>query len=86
MYFHIIKYGIKYCFRNIGINSAIYLPFKFSNIFILLFALLWLIEPYIMCKISKEYKIAPKIEELNQGEKEYLLNLGKEHGNILKIL
>lgn len=48
------------------------LPFKFSNIFILLFALLWLIEPYIMCKISKEYKIEPKVEELNQGEKEYL--------------
>ncbi len=62
------------------------LPFKFSNIFILLFALLWLIEPYIMCKISKEYKIAPKIEELNQGEKEYLLNLGKRTWQYFKDL
>ena len=54
------------------------LPLKFSNIFILLFGLLWIITPAVMWQISKEYKVTPQLEKLNDADKEYLLNLGKK--------
>ena len=54
------------------------LPLKFSNIFILLFGLLWIITPVVMWQISKEYKVTPQLEKLNDTDKEYLLNLGKK--------
>ena len=54
------------------------LPLKFSNIFILLFGLFWIITPMVMCQISKEYKVTPQLEKLNDADKEYLLNLGKK--------
>ena len=54
------------------------LPLKFSNIFILLFGLLWTITPAVMWQISKEYKVTPQLEKLNDADKEYLLNLGKK--------
>ena len=54
------------------------LPLKFSNIFILLFGLLWTITPAVMWRISKEYKVTPQLEKLNDADKEYLLNLGKK--------
>ena len=54
------------------------LPLKFSNIFILLFGLLWIITPAVMWQISKEYKVTPQLEKLSDADKEYLLNLGKK--------
>ena len=54
------------------------LPLKFSNIFILLFGLFWIITPMVMWQISKEYKVTPQLEKLNDADKEYLLNLGKK--------
>ena len=54
------------------------LPLKFSNIFILLFGLLWIITPVVMWQISKEYKVTPQLEKLSDADKEYLLNLGKK--------
>ncbi len=31
-----------------------------------------------MWQISKEYKVTPQLEKLNDADKEYLLNLGKQ--------
>lgn len=59
-------------------------PLKFSNIFILLFGILWLITPTIMWQISKEYKVSQKIDEIVENDRQYLQNLGQKTWKFFK--
>lgn len=54
------------------------LPQTIYHVFLFLLSMLWLIAPAIFYDISKEKVEAKKIQELNQTEKEYLLEIGKK--------
>ena len=57
---------------------GIIILFSDVNIFFSLLGLLWIITPYISCKISKEIMYKNKLEELNKEDKNYLINLGEK--------
>lgn len=48
------------------------------QIFILFLAILWLLAPAILCKISKEKKMISKIETVSEENQKYLLEIGKK--------
>lgn len=48
------------------------------NMVLIMISSLWFIAPYIMYKISKETKEENKFEELNDKDKQYIIDLGKK--------
>ncbi len=66
----------------IGVLSLLLLfllpPKNIYSIFLFFLSLLWLIAPAIFCYISKEIKPVDKLKQLNNEEKEYLLQIGRK--------
>lgn len=54
------------------------LPYSWYSIFLMILAILWLITPSIVYYISKPIKKQNKLNELNEKEKQYLLEIGKK--------
>ena len=67
----------------IGVLAIVY-SFAFSNLIILALGILWLLAPYGMWFISRKEKEKSKIQELNEKEKEYLLEIGKRTWQFFK--
>lgn len=67
-------------YKNMWANLilGVFILFNDINIFFNLLGVLWIITPYICWKISREIIYGNKINELNDGDKRYLLNLGKK--------
>ncbi len=62
----------------LGILLLLVLPQSWSSIFLFAISVLWIIAPAIMWYISKEIKEVDKLGELNEQEKNYLLEIGKK--------
>lgn len=57
-----------------------------SNLVYIMISALWLISPIIMNYISIPIKQKKKFDELDKQEQEYIIEIGKKRGNILKII
>jgi len=68
----------------LAITVCFFIPTKISNVFIILFAILWFIAPIVFWNISKENKQNIKINELSEEDKQYLNNIGKKTWQFFK--
>ncbi|MBR3003152.1 MAG: hypothetical protein IKF38_06355 [Clostridia bacterium] len=59
----------------INVIAGIVLFFVYKNAFVL--SILWVVAPYLMCKISKEKVQKANVEKLNKEQKEYVLDTAK---------
>jgi len=75
----------KIMFFNV-IIGALFVIFglSYSKIIEPIIGILWILSPFIMCTISKEYKEKAKIEELKENEKQYVLEIGKRTWEFFK--
>ena len=68
-------------YKNMVLNTiigilGIIIAFSSMSICVLVFSILWLIAPGIMCKISQKNKEEKPINELTSDEKKYILDVG----------
>jgi len=61
----------------IGICYSIVFSKNIANLFLFVLSLLWLITPFVLWYISKNNKKKELENELNETEKQYLLDIGK---------
>ena len=61
----------------IGICYSLIFSKNFSNLFLFVLSILWLIAPFVFYYISKNNKKEEITKELNEEEKSYLLDIGK---------
>ena len=61
----------------VGLISLL-IGINISSFFAILISILWVIAPIVMCIISKDERTKTAIEELNENEKQYLLEIGKK--------
>ncbi len=67
-----------------AITITFFIINKENNILILVLGILWIIAPFIMWHISKEKKEKTAIEQLNQNEKQYVLEIAKQTWEFFK--
>ena len=66
-------------YRNMISNVILGLIFILSsNLFLRVLGILWILAPSIACYVSKEIKDKKPIEQLNNKEKEYILEIGNK--------
>ena len=67
----------------LGLASLIIFAFN-RNLFVFLLGILWLIIPYVMCKISKTSALKTAKKNLNKQQEEYFLNVAEKTFNFFK--
>ncbi len=67
-------------YKNMFINIifAVISYITYPNLVFAIIAILWIITPYIMCKISKEKVVKTELEKLNKQEQQYVLEIGNK--------
>ena len=63
---------------------TILISLSIPSILGLILGIIWLLAPFMMCYISKERKEIKPIENLNQTEKDYLLEIGEKTWEFFK--
>ena len=66
-----------------GVASLIIFAFN-KNLFIFLLGILWLIIPYVMCRISKNSALKPAKKNLNKEQEKYILEVAQKTFNFFK--
>ena len=67
-------------YKNMFINIifAVISYITYPNLVFAIIAILWIITPYIMCKISKEKVVKTELEKLTKQEQQYVLEIGNK--------
>ena len=81
MFYHIIKICILILLH--GAVSLIIFAFN-KNLFIFLLGILWLVIPYVMCKISKNSALKTTKKNLNKEQEKYILEVAKKTFDFFK--
>ena len=76
-------------YKNMYINIVlgvlfVYLALKDLDILTLIIGSIWIISPYLMCKISNVGKEKTPVDNLNKDEKEFCLEIGKRTFDFFK--
>ena len=66
-----------------GVAFLIIFAFN-KNLFIFLLGILWLVIPYVMCKISKNSALKTTKKNLNKEQEKYILEVAKKTFDFFK--